>query len=350
MVRLPNHHSLDIKAFSRIFDSTQNSYKHLLFGFLLKELPKLPLTRLLLNADEIAKGMLHIAEFPVMRCRLSLGKRDQTSALLIGGENNAISDTDLLDWVPFRLIRPFFADALKNKPDQVINRIIKELTDQSFDSHSPALYRIHMRDGCVAGIELHPNWQTYLVEHYDIVDAWRRWHWAEYLQRRNPAALNVIRKLEPPTRQTHELNKIKAVWSTIAEQGHAALVCTFTAEALQPGKIVVDHFLPWSYVGHNQKWNLCPTTQPTNSRKSDKLPSEVYFRNLLNTQLLTLQWVRETKSDKDWRAFVEDYEVSLQLRDDELLDHSKLQNALRSAIQPHYQLAKNMGFEADWTH
>jgi hypothetical protein len=128
------------------------------------------------------------------------------------------------------------------------------------------------------------------------------------------------------------------------------MVCTFTAKALQPNKIVVDHFLPWSYVGHNQKWNLCPTTQQTNSRKSDKLPSETYFLNLLNTQMLTLKWVRNTKSDKDWRAFVEDYEISLQLKEDELLDRTKVQEALRSVIHPHYQLARNMGFEADWTH
>lgn len=350
MVPLPNHHSLNIKALSKIFDSTQNSYKHLLFGFLLGELARRPPNRLDFNANEITKGMLQVAEFPVIKCRLSLGNRDQVSTLLIGEGKVGFGDADLLDWVPFRLIRPFFADALRNKADPLINRIIQQSADQSFNATSPALYRIHMHDRIVSGIEIHPSWQAYLIDHYNIIDAWRRWHWAEYLQRRNPAALNVIRKLEQPSRQTQSVEKIRSVWRAIAENGHEPLVCTFTEEVLRPEKIVVDHFLPWSYVGHNQKWNLCPTTQPTNSLKSNKLPRESYFSNLLNVQMHTLKWVRATKSDKEWTVFVEDYEIALQLREDELLDRSKVCDALLRVIHPHYQLAKNMGFATEWVY
>lgn len=348
MIQLPRHASLDIKALSEIFDSTQNSYKLLLFGFLLQEIPRCAQNRLFFNKDELERGMLKIAEFPVLKCRLSLGQRDQTTAALQRRKNKHVEQIDLLHWVPYRLIRPFFSDSLSRLPDQTINTEVAIKAEQAHRSSSPALYRIIFSDREMTGIEIHPFWQAYLVQHLSIVEAWWRWHWASYLQRRNPAALNVIQKLEQPTRQTQELNRVRTIWREIAQTDGGDIRCTFTGNPIQPGEIVVDHFLPWSYVGHNQKWNLCPTTQATNSRKSDVLPSDTYLENLVRIQMTTLKWVRNNKPDKDWSVFIEEYETALQLNEGELLIQRNLDEAIRSAIQPHFQLAKNMGFDSDW--
>lgn len=350
LVKLPGHQALDIKAFSKIFESTQNSYKFLLFGFLLHEVPRRPAQRLFFDSSELVNGMLEVAKFPVLKCHLSLGRRDRVPEVLHELSRSKNCDVDLLDWVPYRLIRPFFAQALARRPDQVINSEIQDLAEAQFRKPSPPLYRICSQDNCISGIEVHPSWQSYLVEHFDIVDAWRKWHWADYLQRRNPHALNINQKLVRPSRQTQELNKLRELWREISESETGEIKCSFTGESLHANQIVVDHFLPWSYVGHNQKWNLCPTTQPTNTRKSDKLPSDLYIQNLVDVQLLTLNWVKKTRRKNDWETFIEDYQATLRVAEEDLLNRSKLEKAIKTSIQPHYQLAKNMGFDCGWIH
>jgi len=45
--------------------------------------------------------------------------------------------------------------------------------------------------------------------------------------------------------------------------------------------ISIDHFVPWSYVAHDEMWNLNPTTKSINSFKSNKLPDwNTYFKRL----------------------------------------------------------------------
>ncbi|MBL9087431.1 MAG: hypothetical protein JNM10_09840 [Planctomycetia bacterium] len=34
----------------------------------------------------------------------------------------------------------------------------------------------------------------------------------------------------------------------------------------------IDHFLPWSFVAHDQQWNLVPVGRSTNLTKSDSIP------------------------------------------------------------------------------
>ncbi|MDY5576621.1 MAG: HNH endonuclease domain-containing protein [Lachnospiraceae bacterium] len=35
--------------------------------------------------------------------------------------------------------------------------------------------------------------------------------------------------------------------------------------------ISIDHFVPWSYVAHDEMWNLNPTTKSINSSKRNNL-------------------------------------------------------------------------------
>jgi len=280
MIQIPKDEKLDTEALGELLLETQNSYKHLLFGFLLHELPRRTSTNLLFTLAELQTGMLKIAEFPAIKCHLSLGIRDQTKAILIGTQNSSTIENELLRWVPYRLLRPFFREQLKNKPEQMINASISSLADQRFNGSNPPLYRLNTINQKLISIEIHKSWQEYLVNHLEIIDGWRRWHWATYLQRRNPSALNVMQKLEKPTRQTHELNKMRTIWREMVKFDTEVVLCTYSNKILAAEEIVVDHYLPWSYLGHDQSWNLCPTIQSLNSKKSDRFPSETNLESL----------------------------------------------------------------------
>ena len=52
-------------------------------------------------------------------------------------------------------------------------------------------------------------------------------------------------------------------------------------EILTEKDISIDHFVLWSYVEHDEMWNLNPTTKTINSSKSNNLPDwETYFERL----------------------------------------------------------------------
>jgi hypothetical protein len=348
MIEIPNDKKLDTRALGELFLETQNSYKHLLFGFLLQEIPKRKSDNLIFYPAELRTGMLKIAEFPALKCNLSLGSTDQAIAQLLNGDNAQILENDLLRWVPYRLLRPFFREQLKNRPDAIINQSIVELADKKFESPCPPLYRLSVANRNLISIEVHKSWQDYLVSHFEIIDGWRRWHWATYLQRRNPSALNVMHKLEKPVRQTHELNKMRAIWREMLEINAKAIKCTYSKTFLTADEIVVDHYLPWSYLGHDQLWNLCPTDQRLNSQKSDILPSVTNLNSLASIQHKTLVWFKTTHSIKKWELFSEEYLGALQISEEQLLDESELKKSLERTISPHYQLAKNMGFKTGW--
>ena len=347
MIEVPLDDQLDTTAFSEMLTNTQNSYKHLLFGYLLKEVRKRSETNLTFTIAELEQGMLNLAKFPAIKCRLSLGHRDQTVSILKSAMRNQ-EKTELLNWVSFRLIRPFFNSTLKNKPDQIINESIYKLSQENFSSPKPPFYKLIRDEEKLQALEIHKSWYVYILKNFDIIDGWRRWHWASYLQRRNPSALNVMQKLEEEKRKTAALSKIRSFWRAMSNEERSKIVCTYSGYFIEQKEIVVDHFLPWSYLGHDQFWNLCPTVQFINSKKSDRLPAESYLNSLVEIQYKTLCWVKEGKTQNEWNSFAEVYISALQLREDELFKKSNFESSLIRIILPHYQLAKNMGFSTNW--
>jgi hypothetical protein len=349
MIEFPIDEQLDTTAFSEMLTNTQNSYKHLMFGYLLKEIRKRNETNLKFTVVEIEQGMLDLAKFPAIKCRLSLGLRDQTASILKSAMKNQ-EKTELLNWVCFRLIRPFFDSALKNKPDQIINESIYKLSLEAFSNPKPPFYKLIRNEEKLQAIEVHKSWYFYILKNFDIINGWRRWHWASYLQRRNPSALNVMQKLEEEKRKTAALSRIRSFWRAMSNSETSLIRCTYSGNFINPKEIVVDHFLPWSYLGHDQYWNLCPTIQLINSKKSDRLPADLYLNSLIDIQQKTLFWVKNSKNKNDWNSFSEVYISALQLTEDELLNKIIFESALKRTILPHYQLAKNMGFSNNWSY
>jgi 5-methylcytosine-specific restriction endonuclease McrA len=350
MNKIPKDDRLNTLALSELLKDTQNSYKHLLFGFLLKEIKTRTNIELFFTPSEIQRGMLEIAEYPAIKCHLSLGIRDQTISNLRGEKEISHHDLDLLRWVPYRLIRPFFSKELKNKKEGIVNQTILQLAAKEFVGSNPPLYRLVVNDHRqLEHIEIHPRWRDYLLTHFEIIDGWRRWHWSNYLQRRNPSALNVILKLEKPSRSTKKLNELRKIWRNMQIADEESIRCTYSNNLIEVSGIVVDHFIPWNYLGHDQSWNLCPTIQSINSKKSDKLPRQYYLKSLALIQHNTLTWMKKTQSQKRWEIFSEDYITSLQISEDKLLNKFEFDKALERTISPHYVLAMNMGFETDWT-
>ncbi len=127
MMDLPETGGLNIGALSRLFDDATNSYKHLFFDALLRAFKDSALKATSFALKDLATGMLAAAWHPSRVYRLSLGVRDQVTAILenidLGTDGPvphhqlkarfadiAFDGTPLMRFVPYRLIAPFFSD------------------------------------------------------------------------------------------------------------------------------------------------------------------------------------------------------------------------------------------------
>ena len=101
------------------------------------------------------------------------------------------------------------------------------------------------------------------------------------------------------------------------------------------GEYVIEHFIPFQFVAHDQMWNLIPADPTFNMSKSAKLPPlESYFDNFYDLQKEALKIITAlTPKNK----FLEDYYTVFKKT-----DISKDQ--YRDCIEPLLTIAHNNGF------
>jgi transcriptional regulator with XRE-family HTH domain len=376
---LPKSDTVDVSAFSRLLKKTTNSYKYLFFISLLDIAQRRQFDVLSpITFQEIIIEMLANAWYPHTYFKLSFGLQDKISDKLdslsidISDTKIIFNDTDkkhlrriisdqpiedivssLKRYVPFLLIRPFFEQEVKaskagrkkrTNPGDDEQEIVN-LAAALFDNKKP-LYRFDasLYKDC-SSITLHPEWISYLENNYSIVRAWASWKWLKYMQQRNPNVPAIANKLFPP-QERGSLNHQKAYWKLILQQTN--LQCIYSKRTLPSSGFSLDHYLPWSFVAHDQLWNLIPTFPEVNSSKSNYLPDEKFFDKFVNLQHLGLSISQEIMGNKKWINYVEAYLADLKIDDkNDLLDLHILKAAYESTLSPLISIAIRQGF-ARW--
>jgi len=213
---LPPSPTLDIEALSRLFDRTTNSYKYLFFLGLMDELRQrqfdaatpIPLKDVVVEMlarawrahhthqlkfgaqDQIAEKLKELDDaLPKSLFRV----RDVSPTDLKGMIQGRVADStvELLRYVPFRLIRPFFEEELRGAKDAQVNQKILVLSQDEFETRKP-LYTFTDDQQAIA---LHPDWATYLQENDTQIQQWAFDAWVEYMERCNPGVDHIASKL-----------------------------------------------------------------------------------------------------------------------------------------------------------
>ncbi|NQT61149.1 MAG: hypothetical protein HQ557_19450, partial [Bacteroidetes bacterium] len=290
---LPYSERVNVPALLQIFNKTAASYKYIYLLSLLDILETTGFNQLVIRFDDILLEMLANAWFPHNYFKLSFGVNDRIAQELdrldinLSGQRltnsvaskqqlkEIISHKDytrnhLLDMVPYRLLTPFFGLQLRGSKDSRKNRVIEMLSYELFDSAKP--FYVFSADG--DAIIMNPEWMLYFYENLKVVRAFVCWSWLDYMQRRNPSVPNLQKKLFPPSAR-NSLSMQTKFWKGVLQ--HKQLTCIFSGKPLTQKDISIDHFLPWSFVAHDQLWNLIPVSKSINSSKSNNLPSLVKY-------------------------------------------------------------------------
>ncbi|WP_446398558.1 HNH endonuclease domain-containing protein [Coleofasciculus sp. E1-EBD-02] len=377
--QLPESDQVDVVALSRLFSNITTSYKYLFFLSLLDILKRRQFEVLSsISFKEIIVEMLANAWYPHTYFKLSFGTQDKiaqkldsltleiTASILKFTDTNkkllrtTIAFQDLSDsinylkrYVPFRLIAPFLDAELKAAKvskgrGNDLEKAIPAIADHYFDSQKP-LYKFDQTDyNHCESIFIHPDWATYLEKHYAIIRGWASWEWVKYMQQRNPNTPNIVSKIFMPQQRGSLSSQTKYWKQVLAVQ---PVSCIYSGQLLDQENLSLDHYLPWSFVAHDQLWNLIPTHPSVNASKSNNLPSVTYFNDFVELQYLGLTASYQVLSHQKWLKAVESHISELKMSDaEDLLDIEKLRKAYELTIHPLMSLATIQGFSPDWSY
>ncbi|MBV7273767.1 HNH endonuclease [Clostridiaceae bacterium UIB06] len=359
---LPHSNKVESRIFSTLLDDDRvvASYK---MYWLLGILDEVCEGKEEIEFNRIIARMIVYAWYPTLQYRLSFGSFDNLKkpinyiaetlgfkpncdeakllAAITASEDKELQRMikDLTYHVPYRLISPFFKKQLEGVKDSSKNKLIVELSIES----ETCLYKI-IKDKII----LNTGWADYLKENYRVIKSWIYYKIIVFLQKRNPNTPAVALKLEAP--KIRKLSSATKLWNEIVIAKNIKDIYTgkeFYSENYEEyGVFSIDHFIPWSFVLHDQFWNLTPTFKNINSKKNDDLLLyDKYIGDFCDIQYEAFMYVCEKKVN----SALEEYMDAFRLEDIyEFYRHCNKEifnSQLKKCISPLYQIAVNQGFQ-----
>ena len=291
-MNLPYSSAVPINLLASCFNSTSATYK---FYWLLAILDAAEEGKMEVSKKELFARMLSTSWYTVNYFNISFGFQDliqkavqeikELEDIRIDADRSLIfqklsnptsAKTEVLlkhfdKNVPHWFLSPWYPG--RNRQD------IYTLSQEN--SHSP-LYALY-RDKII----INSDWVEYLQKNSRIIRDFIYWNLAMFLQIRNPNVPDIPNKLIKPATRSTLLNQRK-FWDIILDEV-GSLECIYTGKKLTKGNYHVEHFVPYSFVSHNQIWNLIPGDSCFNLSKSNKLPAmDKYFEGFFNLQKLAL--------------------------------------------------------------
>lgn len=364
-LNMPQSDLVDYRVFSRLLDDDKvvASYK---MYWLLGILDEVALGNTEIEFKRIISRMIVYSWYPILQYKLNYGIFDnlKKSVNYIAIKYNLPNNYDenkLLDFiysnddkelnkmmkeltynVPYRLLSPFFTDKLKGQKDSIKNKMITELSLKSEN----CLYKIVKGDK--DKIILNEGWKDYLQKNYKVIKGWIYYKIVCFLQKRNPNVPAIAFKIEAPN--SRNLTRATTLWKEIIISKNINDIYTgmdFTKENYDKlGVLSIDHFIPWSFVLHDEMWNLTPTFKNINSSKSDNLPSyQEYIDKFCSVQYEAFSYLCDKKKDKDLECYIDVMRLENPFEFLKYKLREEFNDKLKQTISPIYQIALNQGFE-----
>lgn len=362
-MQLPKSEQLNIASLSRLFDNKSECYKLFWFQAILHHVCK---GQQEIRFEDLIDHMIASAWYMVTEYHLNLGPRDKLEeAVNYISRRTAmlpnVKQQEILDWlrsctdgavirykrtltlnVPYRLQAPFLTEFRGD----TWNCGTRELAGR-INQQQQLMYYFLDYAGLDTRIRIVPEWMEYLLQNQEILRGWIQYHMILYLQRRNPSVPGISDKLYPP--QERKLEKVKKYWKLLSTL--APIREIYGENRLASDNISIDHFVPWSYVAHDEFWNLHPTTRAINSSKSNHLPRwEIYFPRFADMELLSYQMIWKYEAVRsEFRKCAREHLNNPEIRHRlyrEGLDPDAFRQQLREVVYPIYLSAKTCGFSS----
>ena len=349
---LPLDKSISIRELSQVFKSTAATYKFywflaILHFFVEKDKKQIEVRDILIQ-------MIVYAWYPVNYFKLSFGYSDNL--------HTSIEELRETLGLPVDISAKELFDKLKNNKDREINSLITHFRLNvpyrflspwiRYNSNSETIEKSQaFQNNCIYSISddvktitINPDWHEYFRANQMILKDYTYWNLTQFIQAKNPNSPNISNKLIKPI-ERESLTKQRNFWKKVFDE-LGTIDCIYTGNILTKSDFDMEHFIPWSFVTHNQLWNLVPADGSINSSKSNKLPKlDLYLRPYVSIQR---EAIRIVNSEKRKNKLLEDFLV-LGPDIETILNYSekKLIESYRNLLAPLIQIARNSRFQ-DW--
>ena len=295
---------LDYRAFGSMLDHPTQCYKF----YWLEAIMNLMLKKHRFSFDEIFDEMIVSAWYTVTQYHLFLGpmiegeRRDAINrAIDVLIENTSLNENSKPDEIRSvlkeqnYLVLEYKRKLAKNVPYKLLSSFSSELTQDKGDAyrieyiqilnqeiHLP--YIIENGVGIGKCVVLQEAWIPFLMDNYLIIKNWIQYNKIQFLQMINPGVPGIINKLDDERNNVRHLERVRDLWNAHIEVSNKEIVDIYTGNKLE-STFDVDHFIPWSYVAHDEMWNLIPSNASANRSKSNHLPEwDLYFNKMANME------------------------------------------------------------------
>lgn len=303
------YNSLDTTKFSGALNDPSESYKFYWLGGIVNLLKT---GRLEFTFEEIIDEMICDAWYSVTHYHLRLGTIDisgnpqdlleriidllqQKSGLSSKAPKSEILKTieenrqdiisyekRLVRYVPYRILSKFLTELSGNNSLwESRKRLIAYIAEINKVSVLPYI----IRDGVSLNksIIVDNEWRNLIIDNYQVIQSWIAHKKIQYLQSRNPNVPGLVNKLDADDERNRKLQKVRRLWTDIMDISDVRDI--YTGKQILKNAYDIDHFIPWSYVSHDELWNLSPADKWANGSKNNRLPDwEKYFLGLCQNQ------------------------------------------------------------------
>lgn len=294
--------NLDTDKFARMFNNKAQSYKFYWFEAILNLTKD---TDEDLTFEEIIDEMIYEAWHTVTHFHLRLGPTVNGNAEnflehAINTLNSTVSDlsqnpsreelkaairscgnelkrdkTRLTDYVPYKLLYPFFdtdgmeegLSYIKKDKHRCLIAYMEKLS-----GNENLFYTILDGVSLQKKIRMNPYWRKFLIKNYSVIRSWVQYNKAQFLQDRNPGVPGIIYKICPENEDLRKLDQARNLWRTTVEITGQPIREIYTGKEIPLETLSIDHFVPRSYISNDELWNLTPMSKALNSSKNNRLP------------------------------------------------------------------------------
>lgn len=337
----PSDPKLPIHHLAACFNSTSATYK---FYWFLAILDAVQYQQREVEKKQLFASMLSNAWYTVNYFQVSFGQQDLIQSTVRQLKNiEGITIDEQRATIKNRLVHSDYWETRKllfHFDNQVPHWFLspwypgkgkKEIYELSQSGENQPLYLLY-KDKIV----IPEHWFDYLTKHIRIIREYVYWNLTLFLQVRNPNVPDIPNKLIKPAMR-NSLVRQRKFWDYVIDV-NGPLQCIYTGKELYKGQYHVEHFVPYSFVTHNQIWNLIPSDNSFNLSKSNKLPPmERYFESFYNMQALA---IKTYIADRPNEKLLEDYFfIGTDLR------YGLSREKFYDVINPLITIASNNGFE-----
>ncbi len=365
---LPYSDELEIKYLNRLFDNTSECYKLFWFQAIVTKVLE---DRTILTYEELVDEMIADAWYMVVEYHLNLGPNDTLEKVVYkiqqkSGMRSSEKKEVLLEYlkncqdseikkdkqtltynVPYRLQAPFMSQIKGSQWHVPKTQLIDKINQQPH-----LIYYFREVNGLKTTISIQEEWFNYIRKNQEIIKGWLQYNMIIYLQKRNPNVPGISDKLYAP--KERKLEKVKKYWKLVLTLQPMKEIYGHNLLDNESKDISIDHFVPWSYVAHDELWNLHPTTSSINSSKSNHLPDwDEYFKDFARIEYNACQLVWENERVRqEFERCAKEHLNSSDIRYrlyQENQDFSAFSNQLERVVRPVYLSAQNCGFD-NWIY